>query len=71
MSSHIIITNYVLENAIRETVPMRIKIYRALADTCGTPEESKELTRLADDLQAIENRAQEFHFNFKQSIRKS
>jgi hypothetical protein len=62
MSSLQIILSYTMEHAAQDSVPNRIKIYRALSDICGSEEESNQLKQLANELEASDNRCREFAF---------
>jgi hypothetical protein len=62
----IALINFVLEQAPAAPVHRRIPIYRGLADLCGDAEEARTLNSLAENLQLIEQRAQEFAFRFDQ-----
>lgn len=60
--------DFVLESAASAPVGKRVRIYRGLADVCGTEAEHRQLNRMADDLEAVELRTREFHFQFQQNI---
>ncbi len=60
--------DFVLESAASAPVSKRIRIYRGLADVCGSESEHNQLNKMADDLEAVELRTREFHFQFHQNI---
>ena len=61
---HIFLIEFVMERAHEATTSDRIRIYRALSDFVGSPEETAELQNLAADLDAADRRCREFAFNF-------
>lgn len=65
----IAVINFVLEQAQSAPVRKRISVYRGLADLCGDADEAKTLLSLADNLSMIEDRAQEFAFEFTKKNR--
>ena len=62
--------SFVLDQVQSAPVQVRIDIYRWLAEVGGTPERTKEFTRMADELEAAERRFAEFHFKFRQQLLK-
>jgi hypothetical protein len=51
--------DFVLEKAADEPLRRRLVLYRALAEVMPSPKECRELSRLADELEAIEARHQQ------------
>ena len=45
-------------------VPRRAKLYRGLAEFCGSHEQAAEFNQLAGDLEAADRRSREFAFKF-------
>ena len=61
-----LLIDYVLEQCVRETLPVRLQLYRALAaDLPEDSEEFRQLTGMADELEAIEEKHQQLALDFK------
>lgn len=61
-----LLIDYVLEKCVHEPLPVRLQLYRALA--ADLPEDSAEfaqLTGMADELEAVEQKHQQLALDFK------
>jgi hypothetical protein len=59
------IVDFVLEQAASQSAARRIGLYRDLADIAGTTHEAKQLTALANELEAVEAHHQQLVLDFK------
>lgn len=52
-----------MEQAETQPIRKRVEIYRALAAFAGDPADSRDLSRIADELESADKRCREFSFN--------
>lgn len=65
-----LLTEFVLEKAAAEALPLRMQLYRALAaELPETTPEFQQLTALADDIEAIEEKHLQLVLDFKRNAR--
>lgn len=62
---------FVMEQAEREPLARRVRIYRGLARLCGDAAEQKKLTALAMDLEKADSLCRELNFSFQQKTKDS
>jgi hypothetical protein len=66
--AHQALADFVLDRATGESAAKRVRLYRALASIFpGRSQEFKQLTDLADELEAIDDRAGQLLLNFRRN----
>lgn len=63
---HTELIGFVLDRAQEESLHKRARLYRALAEVCGRPEERDHLISLASDLERADGLCREFILSFHQ-----
>jgi hypothetical protein len=57
---------WVMDRAVGEPLPKRVKLYRSLAKVCGSESDQKKLESLANDLQHADGLCRDLNFSFVQ-----
>lgn len=59
------VLDFCLDNASQASVGQRVLLYRGLAKFCADEAENAQFSKLADDLEAADQRCREFAFQIK------
>lgn len=65
-NAHKVLFDFVLDKAMAEPARRRVEIYRALAEVAGDPVVTKDLTRLAGELEEADRRCREFTWRYQE-----
>lgn len=61
------ILDFCISKSELEPIRERVKLYRALANICGSPQLAAKLCHHADELEAADKRCREFAFQVRES----